>query len=200
VKKPTSKKRGQQRPPKQHGQLNVTLRSKARTLPFLELPAEIRNMVYEYAADWNDGPKHLHRIIHSIEEGNCEKSLQKVRMSTPTILLLNRQITAEVFDVLERKPLALSSVEPCNISMQSMNRVISATTLQKIPCIVLRTPLVVENLTQLDLYPAGCNLWSRQNSLQSLSLALDGGPTYHFEISPKLVSRRTFAVGAWIAC
>jgi len=60
----------------------------AESLPFLDLPVELRNLIYDHAADWND---HRH---------NLDKTV-----STPTILLINRQISREARAVLDKKAL-----------------------------------------------------------------------------------------------
>jgi len=58
------------------------------SFPFLDLPAELRNLIYDYAANWND---HRH---------NLDKPV-----STPTVLLINRQISKEARAVLDKKAL-----------------------------------------------------------------------------------------------
>jgi len=103
----------------------------AQTFPFLSLPAELRNAVYEYAADYNDiipafnrllakfipnvasppgfiGP-HKSIVRDELARFQHELSRREPLRSTPTIFLLNRQITAEAIYAIYRRPLIINS-------------------------------------------------------------------------------------------
>ena len=70
---------------------------------FLRLPQELRDMVYEHAADWSDSSRALSRAVADWS-GDAD-TFSFPGKTTPTVLLLNKQITAEALHVLHRKPL-----------------------------------------------------------------------------------------------
>ncbi|KAM3422626.1 hypothetical protein BST61_g115 [Cercospora zeina] len=78
----------------------------APVLNFLGLPREIRNMVYEHAADWSD-------ISNKLQEGFAQwtNKFEKFPFpprTTPTVLLINKQISDEAVEVLAKKPLNIT--------------------------------------------------------------------------------------------
>ncbi|KAK3079161.1 hypothetical protein LTS18_005586, partial [Coniosporium uncinatum] len=107
--------------------------------PFLSLPGELRNMIYGYAADWNDHNRVRTRVYAEIEERTkrfrkhpqrreeLHNTLRAIRkpitlailagklgiqvpaLSTPIILLINRQVTAEALGVLRARPLTITN-------------------------------------------------------------------------------------------
>ena len=99
--------------------------------PFLSLPAELRIQVYNYAIDWNDAlwVQRKYKNHSSTKEYIIGEECANVRplwtntlqkhmsptpnsiLRTPTILLLNRQITVEAQDVLKKKPLLINGPE-----------------------------------------------------------------------------------------
>ena len=78
---------------------------------FLSLPAELRNEIYSYAMDWSDASKLQEeaslekRTVEALEASTGFAS----KKSTPTGLLINRQIYAEAIVVLHRKFLVLKA-------------------------------------------------------------------------------------------
>ena len=93
---------------------NKTLLS--HVFPFISLPREIRDIIYELCADWNDATAALARMQICVE--NCRlqywsgkrKFMFEERpvlpsLSTPTIFLLNRQVSKEAREILEKKVL-----------------------------------------------------------------------------------------------
>ena len=81
---------------------------------FLSLPAELRNEIYSYAVDWSDASKLQEK--ESLEKRTAEEwaALEAStnfasRRSTPTSLLINRQIYAEAIVMLHRKFLVLKA-------------------------------------------------------------------------------------------
>ncbi|KAF2422432.1 hypothetical protein EJ08DRAFT_479218 [Tothia fuscella] len=108
--------------------MNGDTQSVSSTCRFLELPGELRNRVYDLALDWNNiyGPIATHNTINNdiaIQEirnlarqqirsrNQFQRNFEEVRSSfthecrAPTILLLNKQITAEALPLLRKKPL-----------------------------------------------------------------------------------------------
>jgi len=77
-------------------------RSPGDIFPLLDLTAELRNNIYRYAADWND-IQHRRRQRGPARSGRIDGPW----FSTPTILLLNRQITLEGTDVIGQIPLRI---------------------------------------------------------------------------------------------
>jgi len=74
--------------------------------PFMYLPAELRNMIYDYAVDPDDIFVHANRLTKATRRRE-QVSHYFPRPSTPTVLLLNRQITAEALHVMDQKPLTM---------------------------------------------------------------------------------------------
>ena len=88
------------------------------TMSFLDLPREIRDMVYGYTCDWNDAFSKYRRQVRVHESlliqhpdryrGTYIPLPKPDQLSTPSVLLLNRQITSEAYQVLEKIPLVLT--------------------------------------------------------------------------------------------
>ncbi|KAF2428315.1 hypothetical protein EJ08DRAFT_699175 [Tothia fuscella] len=129
--------------------------------PFLALPAELHNHIYHYInLDWNNvnsctkeiysrrcdirryqrssNRDHNHDSEESCRNGSCE--LRKLfddtipQRSTPSILLVNKQITAELIGTLHTKPLILYwplVSDECH-DLIPITRLISAATLLKV--------------------------------------------------------------------
>ena len=81
---------------------------------FLSLPAELRNKIYSYAVDWSDASKLQEK--ESLGKRTAEEwaALEAStdfasKKSTPTGLLINRQIYAEAIVMLHRKFLVLKA-------------------------------------------------------------------------------------------
>jgi hypothetical protein len=64
----------------------------------LSLPKHLRQKIYSYALDFNDATKQLR-----------EDSMASLTLTTPTMLLLNRQISAEVMPCIREVPLKISA-------------------------------------------------------------------------------------------
>ncbi|KAI9686977.1 MAG: hypothetical protein M1822_002730 [Bathelium mastoideum] len=87
------------------------------TISFLDFPREVRDMIYDSAGDWNDAIR-LYRDGVDKRDSLIETQWRKYfgtffpleqKLSTPTILLLSRQIYFEMREMLHTKPLQLSS-------------------------------------------------------------------------------------------
>jgi hypothetical protein len=102
---------------------------------FLDLPGEIRNMIYAYSADASDITARLDRFMHSWVD-RMEPMPAYPARSTPTVLLLNKQITREALHVIHSK--ALRVVFPGSYDLPKQPQVphitgfISPTSLQQI--------------------------------------------------------------------
>lgn len=101
---------------------------------FLDLPRELRDLIYDFALDWNEIDKTI------AEFQDSPPSHIRVTLSTPTILLLCRQITDEALPVLRNKPLvirrALAGGFPDPLGRRTLTSFISARTLQQVKRIV----------------------------------------------------------------
>lgn len=87
--------------------------------PFLSLPREIRDRIYELCADRSDAMQVFMRTELKILDGivlGCqsdENDLGNTRVSTPTVLLINRQISNEAILRLNRRPFVLDASSFC---------------------------------------------------------------------------------------
>jgi len=86
--------------------------------PFLHLPQELRDEIYWYCLDYNDGMENLFTFLKE----NVKKEMingtiktSSPRAMTPNVLLLNRQITAEALQILRKKPLVLLAPMPFDL-------------------------------------------------------------------------------------
>ena len=124
--------------------------------PFLALSAELRNAVYEYAIDWPDLSIAFERIATDpglAYDQDASKSLPLCTFpkphfeekTTPSLLLVNRQITAEALEILYVKPLILTSTPPyipqLAKPMDICDEFISEATLQRLRFVVLKIDL-----------------------------------------------------------
>jgi hypothetical protein len=86
--------------PKLSAKLKARMESRAKT--FFDLPLIVRQNIYHHAADWNDASLAFQRTLTGWYDP--KKAVRTPRRSTPTILLLNRQITSEALPILRTKP------------------------------------------------------------------------------------------------
>ncbi|KAH9828924.1 hypothetical protein Tdes44962_MAKER02353 [Teratosphaeria destructans] len=84
-------------------ELKQLMQEPAKTL--LSLPAELRNIIYRSAADWSDVTPALDRTLAKWTDKSGSPPYPP--RSTPTILLLNKQITSEALAVLREEPLVI---------------------------------------------------------------------------------------------
>ncbi|RDW80711.1 hypothetical protein BP5796_05409 [Coleophoma crateriformis] len=152
------------------------------------LPPELRNLVYDYALDW---PQLSTLVVHMRQDehskissaqqcplptlpASCSSSL--AILETPTILLLNRQITQEALRVLRQKPLVLDSALPS--AEMCITEYIGSTTLQHVRLMVLDIALSQSNATAwLRMVEALLDLLFAANSLTRLVLKATYNPT-----------------------
>lgn len=109
-------------------------RMESKPINFLDLPGEIRNQIYGYAADPSDISTQVTRTMEAWKDKTQAPPYPP--KTTPTIFLLNRQIYKEAKDIIHQKPLKL--VLPFDKTMQkqdlvpNMVRFISQPTLQNL--------------------------------------------------------------------
>ncbi|RDW69593.1 hypothetical protein BP6252_08613 [Coleophoma cylindrospora] len=152
------------------------------------LPPELRNLVYDYALDWPQLSTLLmhvrrdeHPKISPAQKGplpalpaTCSSSL--TILETPTILLLNRQITQEALRVLRQKPLILDSSLPS--AGMCITEYIGPTTLQHVRLMVLDIALSQSNATAwLRMVEVLLDLLRATNSLTRLVVKATYNPT-----------------------
>lgn len=87
--------------------LSSQLKARMESAPtnFLDLPAEIRNCIYNEALEWPDITKHLARTMELWTDKNVVPVYPT--RSMPTVLLLNSQITFEALAMLRKKTLTI---------------------------------------------------------------------------------------------
>lgn len=94
-------------PPAMVAELKARMESPPTSL--LTLPGEIRNIIWEMSADWSDISTQLMRTVDLWfkDDKSFRKTPPYPAVSTPTILLVNKQIHGEAKSVLYNKPLTL---------------------------------------------------------------------------------------------
>lgn len=154
----------------------------------LALPLEIRNAIYSHAICWPDLSALFQRAqaeyletseaFTTTKAPKCTISRDRsTKLVTPTILLLNRQITSEALLVLQKKILSIPTPPPSPIELAKptdITEFIGEAVLQNVRLVTLRLNFkdcaprdwmkTVENL--LDI-------WCQRNSLQSLHVCVE---------------------------
>ncbi len=137
--------------------LPLLLTSLHTSSPLLTLPAEIRNSIYDYAVNWPS----LSRTFRQLEFPQTEEVAQNETLkgaplstfptphfgslSTPSLLLVNRQIYFEVLAVLYEKPFIIDSPPPYVPQLAKpmvITEFIGKYTLQKLRFVTLSMDLV----------------------------------------------------------
>ncbi|CEJ54296.1 hypothetical protein PMG11_00615 [Penicillium brasilianum] len=143
-------------------------------LSFLELPGEIRLIIYAYLLHPNDylsGYRQIETMITAHTDRSrgpsCADPRYYVERYTPSILLLNKQITSEALDVLHRIPLNLEGTPGTYLAMRQMDitEFISEELLQNIHYAILRLDFAHKHfvLPLLDI-------WGQRNNLKRLDV------------------------------
>lgn len=157
------------------------------TSPFLRLPAELRMSIYDYALDWPDMQLSFARVqkqCTTLEQlwVTCQRPRcvflrpRIATVTTPTILLLNRQIYHEAITVLHDKPLVLISPPPHSSQLGrvlDITEFIGEATLQNVAHVVLKMNLEMDSW--LKTIERLLDVWCRKNRLKSLHVGLKGG-------------------------
>ncbi|KAJ5545955.1 hypothetical protein N7494_003540 [Penicillium frequentans] len=134
---------------------------------FLDLPPEIRLMIYDYSLNPNEYVKSYRKIVKTVALAATGPPLSQnprlyVTRYTPPVLLLNKKIMAEALPVLYRKPLDLYGTPSTYFTMRQMDisEFISEHLLQQIQYSALRLyfPNKTFVLALLDIWGAGNQL------------------------------------------
>ncbi|KAJ5085801.1 hypothetical protein N7532_010572 [Penicillium argentinense] len=141
-------------------------------LSFLNLPPEIRLIIYAYSLNPNEYVSGYRKIelLAAAEMDRargpvCAYPRPYIERNTPAILLLNRKITKEALEVLYKIPLNLYSPPPTYFVMRRMDitEFIGEPLLQRIQHGVLRLDDASKHFISTLL-----DIWGKANSLQSL--------------------------------
>lgn len=157
--------------------------------PFLALPLELRNKIYDYTLGWPDLSESFKKV--PFEEGSYENGISKSpplcvipipfleEMTTPSALLVSRQVASEALAVLHKKPLVLSNTPPYLPQLArpiDITEFISETTLQQVPQVVLQMDLSYSPgrpdgaRAWLKTVEILLDVWCIQNSLERLEV------------------------------
>lgn len=88
---------------------------------FLDLPREARDIIYKHSANWSDITNALQRSLKAWKDKSRAPPCPS--RSTPTVLLLNKQITQEALQKLRQSPLTL--VCPRDHGMQQGHQILN---------------------------------------------------------------------------
>jgi hypothetical protein len=157
--------------------------------PFLTLPSELRNEIYDYALAWPDLSKPFAKIRSEESSDNrgisntpplCLIPIPFVEdMTTPPTLLVNRQVTSEALAVLRKKPLVLTQTPPYLPQLakpMDITEFISETTLQGLTRVVLDMDLSYsagrpdQARAWLKTVETLLDVWCVRNSLERLEI------------------------------
>lgn len=136
--------------------------------PLLRLPLDVRAKIFGMAADWNEGPARLQQDnINLVSSVNGKF----VTMTTPTVLLLNRQFAVEALEVLHKTPLVIYCQHTAwgHEIRSAMTQYISASTLQKVTDLTI----ALYHWDWLDGLKDVFRLLQQGHSLQCFHLHLD---------------------------
>lgn len=150
--------------------------------PFLNLPGEIRNHIYDYVLETPDMAllftTHLRKWrkmenlwTHSPRPSVCFFRPQVESFVTPAILLLNRQINVEAASFLRSKPFVIDSPPPHCAELGrdfTITEFISVATLKKFTHVVLEMDLLLQYWN--DTLDTLFNVWAEENDLKLLHI------------------------------
>lgn len=150
--------------------------------PLLALSSELRNIIYDYALSWPDLSVAFQEIEGSLSPRQSVSgplcSIPKPRFSTfgelrtPTILLLNRQITSEALEILREKPLILTRPPPYVLQLakpMDITEFIPEATLQKLRKVVLEMNFDTGDAQYwLKMVELLLDVWCEETELESM--------------------------------
>ncbi|RFU32065.1 hypothetical protein B7463_g4265, partial [Scytalidium lignicola] len=158
--------------------------------PFLSLPFELRNLIYDNALSYPSFKKDYQKILNDTtlidSSGKGWRHLSRPALFTPTILLLNHQITSEAINILHANPLIIDATPPGNLGDNlkwiEITDFISYRTLQAVPSVILvmdlnfqpRSSTIIDNaLAWSRTVEILLDIWSFRNRLQKLIVKVD---------------------------
>ncbi|CZR63508.1 uncharacterized protein PAC_13405 [Phialocephala subalpina] len=163
--------------------------------PLLSLPPEIRNEIYEYTIDWPNFTDLFSRIheyqkfLQGQESSEWAPLCRIARphvasLTTPSILLLNAQISSETLNNLYRKPLILDSPPPHVPQLtkrMDITQFVSKATLQHLRFVSLKMDLsykrnLMSGAAWLRTVEMLLEVWCEQSSLEWVEVQADYSP------------------------
>lgn len=151
-----------------------TLQKYLIMFPFLDLPGEIRLIVYAHLLDPNEyvgGYRQIENLLAAETDRTrgpvCVYPRPHVECHTPPILLLNKLITMEALDALYKIPVTLYSTPSSCFSVYTVEitELISEHLLQRIRHAILR----LDNASKHLVLPL-LDIWSAANNLEKLDV------------------------------
>jgi hypothetical protein len=140
---------------------------KGPALGFLALPLNVRQKIYGYAADHNDGPRTLRRATKELAF-NQDPTFED--LTTPTIFLLNKQIESEASEVIYSQPFVIKDLYPMiNSTLLKLEDFFSLGVFKRIR----HLELSITDYNHLSMLPTIASVLKRRrkcNKLQSLHL------------------------------
>lgn len=172
---------------------------------FLRLPPELRMRIYDYALDWPDMQQSFARVQKqcttleqlwvTCQRPRCVFLGPRIEtVTTPTMLLLNRQIYHEAITILHDKPLVFMSPPPHSSQLGrvlDITKFIGEATLQNVAHVVLKMNLGVDSW--LKTIERLLDVWCRKNRLKSLHVSLEGGGVANLSFQT-VVERASFLI------
>lgn len=143
---------------------DVSLSLPRQSIPFTQIPRELRDIVYDYVLNWPDSNHYKW----------ARPSIPKPILHTPSILLLNRQVSMEARSRVNRKQFLLCSV-PRHLDIRQekydITSFISKTTLQNIPLVTIQ----IESFPLVDpswpmILHTLLHVWGKKNKLKKLEV------------------------------
>jgi hypothetical protein len=114
----------------------------SKPVHFFDLPQDIRNRIYELSADYSDISTHLARAMSGWQKHAHSTWVSYPRTTTPSVLLINRQICREAHPIICNKALDLVCPSSPYIyetkQIPDLLRFVSAKTLQNIKHLSIR--------------------------------------------------------------
>lgn len=98
------------------------------------LPLKVREKIYSYAADLDDGNKALENFMDKIDTAD---KLDYPTLTTPNVLLINRQIHEEALQVILNKPLIIRGVVPAQLNPDSFFKFFGRNIIQRVRYLAL---------------------------------------------------------------
>lgn len=143
-------------------------------ISFLDLPGEIRALIYSYSLDPNEYVKGYRQVEDQLAAHtdrsrgpSCTYPYLHVKLYTPSILLVNRQITKEALHSLRKIPLNLEAPPNTTFPMCQIDitEFLCENLLRQIHYGVLRLDFANKEFVLRIL-----NIWNEKNSLRRLDV------------------------------
>nr|POF14106.1 hypothetical protein CFP56_03130 [Quercus suber] len=154
--------------------MNLRNMMQRSSLTFFCLPPKIRNKIYRYAADLSDVSAVLNRTLVASPAPGC---FTFPALSTPTVLLLNRQITLEALSQVRRLAIEPSMSEMARLKESpSILNFITVGTLQRVQELYLS----IQSWECIDILSSLLPILTRRHSLKKLYLSFKESHSVNF--------------------